>query len=95
MVQPYSDQKRVVIRLRSKEFDNRKPDVITEIFHAFLESFGYGKDEISQTKHFVHYELPQNPPRGHFHIVLDMNYRQGIPDLDCVQFEVYKANCKM
>ncbi|KAJ5952072.1 uncharacterized protein N7479_010485 [Penicillium vulpinum] len=95
MTESYNEQKCVIIRLRSKEFDNGKPDVIIEIFHAFLEFFGYRNNDVLQDKHFVHYELPQIPPRRHFYVVLDMNYKKGIPDLDYIQFEVYKASCKL
>lgn len=91
MTHPLSEQKRFVIRLRSSDYDNGKPDVILEIFHAFLNFLDPENPNISPHKHFLHYQLPQDPPMRHFYIVLDMNYKLGDPDLNSVPFEVFKA----
>lgn len=84
--------KRVVLRLRTSEFDNGKPDVIYEIAGAYLVFSGRSKEEIAQDKHYVHWEPPQHDPRGHFHITIDMNYRIKTPDLETVHFEFVRGD---
>jgi hypothetical protein len=85
--------KRVVLRLRSREFDNGSPQEIFRIFLQFLEAFGY--DKAGQGNHFYHAEPPQPEPRQHFHITIDINYRNDTPDMDTVPFEFYKVNQKL
>lgn len=87
--------KRVVLRLRTSEFDNGKPGVIYEIAGAYLEFSGRSKEEITQDKHYVHWEPPQHDPRRHFHITIDMNYRIKTPDLETVRFEFVRGDRKL
>jgi hypothetical protein len=82
--------KRVVLRLRSREFDNGSPQEIIRIFLEFLQSSGY--DKASQGNHFYHTEPPQPEPRQHFHVTIDINYRNDTPDMDTLPFEFYKVN---
>ncbi|KAJ9368981.1 hypothetical protein DTO282E5_6313 [Paecilomyces variotii] len=82
--------KRVVLRLRSNEFDNGSPQEIVKISHKFLESSGYNKT--GRDNHFVHAEPPQPEPRRHFHITLDINYRNNTPDMQTLPFEFFRVN---
>jgi hypothetical protein len=85
--------KRVVLRLRTSEFDNGKPDVIYEIAGAYLEFSGRSREEITQQdKHYVHWEPPQRDPRRYFHIAIDMDYRIKTPDLETVRFDFVRVN---
>lgn len=82
--------KRVVLRLRSNEFDNGSPREIVKISQKFLESSGYNKT--GRDNHFVHAEPPQPEPRRHFHITLDINYRNNTPDMQTLPFEFFRVN---
>ena len=88
-------QRRVVLRLRTSEFDNGKPDVIYEVAGAYLEFSGHTKEEIKRDKHYIHWEPPQHDPRRHFHIIIDINYRIETPNLEMVRLDFAKADRKL
>lgn len=85
--------KRVVLRLQSKEFDNGSPQEIIRIFFQFLEFSGYGRT--TQDQHFIHAEPPQPEPRRHFHITIDINYRDIVSDVETLPFEFFRVNQKL
>jgi hypothetical protein len=84
--------KRVVLRLRTSEFDNEKPDVIYEIAGAYLEFSGRSKEEIKQNKHYIHWEPPQHDSRRHFHVTIDMNYRIKTAKFTSIKAEAATAS---
>lgn len=74
---------------------NGSPQEIIRIFWQFLEFSGYG--QTTQDNHFVlvHTEPPQPEPRRHFHITIDINYRNTAPDLQIMPFEFFRVNRKL
>ena len=83
-----ADAKRVFLRARTSSADQAGLQD-HDLVDLFLTKAGSNKDDTGQhTRHFVH-----NQPRDyeHFHIILDMNYRQ---DLDAnvkeLVHEVYR-----
>lgn len=71
--------KRVILRLRDDDFPNVSYDDLVKCVESFLVFSGYSVEELSQRKHFFHFQppnplIPQQNPR--FHIIIDIEQQQ-------------------
>lgn len=89
MSPPPADTKRIFLRARTSSADQAglQDDNLVDLF---LTKAGFDNEDTGQhTRHFVH-----NQPREyeHFHIILDINYRQD-PDANVKELvhEVYRV----
>ena len=88
MSTPTAAAKRIFLRARTSSADQAGLQDHT-LVNLFLTKAGFDKEDTGQhTRHFVH-----NQPREyeHFHIILDMNYKQD-PDANVEKLihEVYR-----
>ncbi|OAX81898.1 hypothetical protein ACJ72_03766 [Emergomyces africanus] len=86
--------KRVILRLRVNEFDDRNPTEFDSAIMAYLESAGRPVDELGQRIHHSHIEPFQSPEmkQRSFHIVLDIEKAMlRDPDLETVEHEVHRV----
>ena len=91
---PERQPKRVVLRLRVKDFEGNSSSEHDDAIMAYLVFAGRSSNELEKTKFFAHIEPFQDPElrQTSFHIVLDME-KDLVEDTDLqsLPHEIYRV----